>query len=160
VSRIVPGSEVFSHVKPMQTINHRSGPRYDGCRRQAAKFASQSYIVRSPLAFCDSSVFICAICGQHCDSIKPSRTCNNQKQPTRSYCDARNAIQRAGIYDMLTPKITRLRRATWQSVNNAPPQLGCIFLLAFLFYCDSATRYLQTPWSSTFFTRNFVRAER
>lgn len=101
----------------MQTINHRSGPRYDGCRRQAAKFASQSYIVRSPLAFCDSSVFICAICGQHCDSIKPSRTCNNQKQPTRSYCDARNAIQRAGIYDMLTTTLTRLPRMSFHFKN-------------------------------------------
>ena len=67
--RIGPGSEVFSVVQPMQTINHRSGPRHDGCRRQAANFDAQSFIVRSPLAFCDSSVFICVICGQQCDSI-------------------------------------------------------------------------------------------
>jgi hypothetical protein len=26
----------------------------------------------------------------------------------------------------ITSKITRLRRVTWQSVDNAPPQLGCI----------------------------------
>ena len=30
---------------------------------------SQFFSVRSPLAFCDSSVFICVICGQQCDSI-------------------------------------------------------------------------------------------
>ena len=41
---------------------------------------------------------------------------------------------------MLTTRITRLRRATWQSVNNAPPQLGCILSLAFAFRCDSITR--------------------
>jgi hypothetical protein len=29
----------------------------------------------------------------------------------------------------ITPKITRLRRTTWQSVNNVPPQLGCILSL-------------------------------
>ena len=41
---------------------------------------------------------------------------------------------------MLTPKITRLRRVTWQSVKNAPPQLGCILSLASVFHCDSVTR--------------------
>ncbi len=40
---------------------------------------------------------------------------------------------------------------TWQSVGNAPPQLGCILSLAFAFRCDSVTRnskrLCQTPVS-------------
>lgn len=45
---------------------------------------SQSFIVRSPLAFCDSSVFICVIRGQHRVSSQPSGVRRSNAAPPRS----------------------------------------------------------------------------
>ena len=51
---------------------------------------------RWPLAFCDSSVSICVIRGQHCDSIQLSPAFTHQMQQPRSTSNAKNAIpQRA-----------------------------------------------------------------
>jgi hypothetical protein len=143
VGRVVPGSEVFSDVQPMQTINHRSGPGCDGCRRQAASSDAQSFIVRSPLAFCDSSVFICVIRGQQCDSIQPSPAFSNQTQQPRSNRDAKNAIRRrAEIYAMLTFAITGLARVIVNvKTGRSPAPVHCIVSICVLLrFCHAQFR--------------------
>ena len=60
-------------------------------------------------------------------------------QPTdgsRVRCDSFRRKNQSGVHasalvasDKITTKITRLRRITWQSVKDAPPQLGCILSL-------------------------------
>ena len=62
--------------------------------RNAMHSGIKSSSDRLPLAIRDVSVSIREICGQHCDSIQPSKTCNNQTQPTRSNSEAKNAIPR------------------------------------------------------------------
>jgi hypothetical protein len=63
--------------------------------------------------FCDSSMFICVICGQFYDSIQPTPAFNNHAHPAQSSdrtkkCDS--PMRR--IYDMLTVPLTEPEELT------------------------------------------------